>query len=363
MTHAMSSKTKPRFQHPVRRDTKQPTHLSNPDDGRNPDEAAQGSVSMPLPATSADVPVLLSAPTAMGHGEERSGTFSAEILEWVIEHARAGVTAQAVTDALIDNGWSAEGAALALQQAISLYAPGYVQNPRVTELHAFVIPEPLLADGARSVDCGDRQVEVVMSSLLPRVVVFDDFLDNSECDQLMALAAPKMTPSTVIEAGTGNGVQNPVRTSTGMFFSLQEEPLIDRIERRIERCLNWPLSHGEGLQVLNYQPGAEYQPHQDFFDPNDPGTPKAIGFSGQRVGTLLLYLNTPQRGGSTVFPDGGIEVHAKKGRAVFFSYDTPCAQKRALHGGAPVIEGEKWVATKWLRQKPWKPKFVPSPTA
>ncbi len=22
----------------------------------------------------------------------------------------------------------------------------------------------------------------------------------------------------------------------------------------------------------------------------------------------------------------------------------------SLHGGAPVIEGEKWVATKWLRQ-------------
>jgi prolyl 4-hydroxylase len=23
---------------------------------------------------------------------------------------------------------------------------------------------------------------------------------------------------------------------------------------------------------------------------------------------------------------------------------------RTLHGGAPVLEGEKWVATKWLRE-------------
>jgi prolyl 4-hydroxylase len=39
-----------------------------------------------------------------------------------------------------------------------------------------------------------------------------------------------------------------------------------------------------------------------------------------------------------------------KGNAVFFSYDRPHAVTRTLHGGAPVVEGEKWVATKWLRE-------------
>jgi prolyl 4-hydroxylase len=36
---------------------------------------------------------------------------------------------------------------------------------------------------------------------------------------------------------------------------------------------------------------------------------------------------------------------------VFFSYDRPHPATRTLHGGAPVIEGEKWVATKWLRER------------
>ena len=44
-----------------------------------------------------------------------------------------------------------------------------------------------------------------------------------------------------------------------------------------------------------------------------------------------------------------LEVGPIKGNAVFFSYDRPHAATRSLHGGAPVLAGEKWVATKWLR--------------
>jgi prolyl 4-hydroxylase len=71
---------------------------------------------------------------------------------------------------------------------------------------------------------------------------------------------------------------------------------------------------------------------------------------GQRVATLVMYLNTPNQGGGTTFPDVSLEVAPIKGNAVFFSYDRPHAVTRTLHGGAPVVEGEKWVATKWLRE-------------
>jgi prolyl 4-hydroxylase len=63
-----------------------------------------------------------------------------------------------------------------------------------------------------------------------------------------------------------------------------------------------------------------------------------------------MYLNTPKRGGATTFPDVGLEVAPVKGNAVFFSYNAPHASTKTLHGGAPVLEGEKWVATKWLRE-------------
>jgi len=45
-----------------------------------------------------------------------------------------------------------------------------------------------------------------------------------------------------------------------------------------------------------------------------------------------------------------LDVAPIRGNAVFFSYDRPHPITRTLHGGAPVLEGEKWVATKWLRE-------------
>jgi len=153
-----------------------------------------------------------------------------------------------------------------------------------------------------------------------------------------------------VDTATGGSEVHAARTSDGMFFERGETPLIDRIERRIATLLNWPLDHGEGLQILRYRPGAQYKPHNDYFDPEQPGTPKIVERGGQRVGTLVMYLNTPQQGGATVFPDAGLEVAPVRGSAVFFSYDRPHAITKTLHGGAPVLAGEKWVATKWMRQ-------------
>jgi prolyl 4-hydroxylase len=78
---------------------------------------------------------------------------------------------------------------------------------------------------------------------------------------------------------------------------------VKTIEARIARLVNWPLENGEGLQVLQYVPGTEYKPHYDYFDPAEPGTPTILKRGGQRVGTLVMYLNEPEKGGGTTFPN------------------------------------------------------------
>ena len=72
---------------------------------------------------------------------------------------------------------------------------------------------------------------------------------------------------------------------------------------------------------------------------------------GQRVGTIVMYLREPEKGGGTVFPNVHLSVAPKRGNAVFFSYERPDPSTRTLHGGAPVTAGEKWIATKWLRER------------
>ena len=268
-----------------------------------------------------------------------------ELRRWLQEQLQSGVKATDLVISMTQAGWQRK---LALQAVAVLKIDGWLgtaEAPRPAGL-----PEPDLADGASLIDAGDRQVQVLATVQHPRVVVLGNLLSRDECEAIVAAARPRMHRSeTVAEQREGSEV-NTARTSSGMFFERAENPVIERVEARIARLLRWPVENGEGVQVLNYQPGAEYQPHYDYFDARHASTASILKRGGQRVGTLVMYLNTPRRGGATTFPDIKLAVQAVQGQAVFFSYARPDPSTLTLHGGAPVLEGEKWVATKWLRE-------------
>lgn len=264
-----------------------------------------------------------------------------ELREWLIAQVAAGHRAERVLASMQASGWDT-GVAL---EAIREIVPDAADE---LALAAPAMPD-LLDDAAHRLLAHDRQVDVVVSIRHPRIVVFRDLLSDAECDALIELARPRLSRSETVVNRTGESEVNAARTSQGMFFSRGEGELVSAIEARIAALLQWPLERGEGLQVLRYGVGAEYRPHFDYFDPAQPGSQAILKRGGQRVGTVLMYLNTPESGGATTFPDAGIEVQALRGSAVFFAYGQPSPLTRTLHGGAPVQAGEKWVATKWLR--------------
>jgi prolyl 4-hydroxylase len=286
-----------------------------------------------------------------------------ELRQWIVAQAQAGCMPEDVVKAMVASGWHEDVAVEALEQTLrehlqALQAGTGVSPPlRPGQAEAGVaqaaaaVPEPDLQEGATVILADGHPVQVLMSLRLPRVVLFGGLLTGDECDALIALARPRLARSETVDTSTGGTEVNTSRTSDGMFFGRGETPLIDRIERRIAALVNWPVESGEGLQILRYRPGAQYEPHHDYFDPAKPGTPRILERGGQRVGTLVMYLNTPARGGDTVFPSAGLCIGPVRGGAVFFSYDRPHASTLTLHGGAPVLSGEKWVATKWLREQ------------
>ena len=215
----------------------------------------------------------------------------------------------------------------------------------------FLFPTPSLDEAPLYLDAGDRRVCVLQAMYNPRVVVFGGLLSDEECEALIELAKPRLARSLTVATATGGEEVNADRTSNGMFFQRAENELVRRIEARIARLVNWPQENGEGLQILHYRPGTEYKPHYDYFDPAQPGTPSVLQRGGQRVATLVMYLGEPEKGGGTVFPDVHLEIAPKRGNAVFFSYERPHPSTRTLHGGSPVLAGEKWIATKWLRER------------
>ncbi len=129
-----------------------------------------------------------------------------------------------------------------------------------------------------------------------------------------------------------------------MFFdSRPSDPILKAIEEKIARVTQMPVENGEGLQVLHYKIGGEYQPHYDYFLSSQPGGSQALSRGGQRVATLIMYLNTTDEGGETIFPNAGIKVAPKKGTAVLFYNVTKAGTEdpQSLHGGVPVIAGRK----------------------
>jgi prolyl 4-hydroxylase len=195
--------------------------------------------------------------------------------------------------------------------------------------------------------------EIKTLSESPRIYWISDLLTSEQCDSIMKQAAPHLQRSTVL-GNTTKGDLDPRRTSFGMFFpSNPTNPALKFLEQKASELTELPIVNGEGIQVLRYGVGGEYQPHYDYFLPSHPGGAQTLRRGGQRVATLIVYLNQPEAGGETIFPLAKISVTPQKGSAVLFYNVTPKGKEdpNSFHGGAPVIQGEKWIATKWIRER------------
>jgi len=272
----------------------------------------------------------------------QSQTITREMQDWVAQQLAAGHGADEIFQALLDAGWHAAAANHALGPSGA--APAVLQPAQaVPQIHAD-------ASGTM-VDAGDKWVTVREHRSAPELWVFGNLLSAAECEALIEAAEPRMARSLTVDIRTGGEELNHDRTSHGMFYTRGENEVVQRVEARIARLLNWPLQNGEGLQVLRYRRGAQYKPHYDYFDPGEPGTAAILRRGGQRVASLIMYLREPEEGGATVFPAIDLRVRPEQGSAVFFSYALAHPASLTLHGGEPVKAGEKWIATKWLRER------------
>uniref|UniRef100_I1P7X5 procollagen-proline 4-dioxygenase n=1 Tax=Oryza glaberrima TaxID=4538 RepID=I1P7X5_ORYGL len=214
--------------------------------------------------------------------------------------------------------------------------------------------------GGRRFDAS-RAVDV---SWRPRAFLYEGFLSDAECDHLISLAKQgKMEKSTVVDGESGESVTSKVRTSSGMFLDKKQDEVVARIEERIAAWTMLPTENGESMQMLRYGQGEKYEPHFDYIRGR-----QASARGGHRIATVLMYLSNVKMGGETVFPDAearlsqpkdetwsdcaeqGFAVKPTKGSAVlFFSlYPNATFDPGSLHGSCPVIQGEKWSATKWI---------------
>eukprot|EP00736_Rhodelphis_marinus_P012672 Rmarinus@m.413 len=198
-----------------------------------------------------------------------------------------------------------------------------------------------------------------MISYLPRVYLYDNFLTNEECEHLISRGSGLLSESKVVSSsGADNSALCNLRQSQSAFLPVGCDDVLSRIEARIHGIAGLPVENGEPMQILFYRGGSDdkFLPHYDGVARNTDGYEAYHSRGGERIVTILMYLSTPEEGGETVFPRVGIEVKPRMGRAVLF-YNVTADHEldpQSLHGGKAVVAGDKWCATKWIRQS----KFV-----
>jgi len=267
------------------------------------------------------------------------GQAPAELVRIMIEERMDPRVARAIVDAFLlarQQGGPAPIDSVAIEDAPPEYT---YETPRLG-----TTPELIASD---------RIVPVLLRTQEPVLALLGNVLSADECAQLIELAKPRLAPSTIVNLYSGQNVVTEDRTSFGMFFQLRENAFIAQLDTRISELMNLPIENGEGFQVLRYPAGAQTTAHFDFLQPTNDANRASIARSGQRVSTLIAYLNDVEAGGETTFLKLGLSVVPRRGNAVYFEYCNSQSQvdHSSLHAGNPVLSGEKWVVTKWMRQR------------
>jgi len=190
----------------------------------------------------------------------------------------------------------------------------------------------------------------------PPITVYRDVLDIVDRAYLMVLSRPFLRRAHVINPdGDSSGMVSDVRTNMTTYLPFGTIDIIGRyIELKILAETGESLDCSEPMSILHYAKGEYYRPHVDYFEPDHAVSEDFMQDGGQRTLSAVTYLTAPSVGGGTSFPKLDLTVPPQAGSTLWFRNCDEQGQvdERSLHAGDTVKEGEKWVVTKWFRERP-----------
>jgi predicted 2-oxoglutarate/Fe(II)-dependent dioxygenase YbiX len=177
----------------------------------------------------------------------------------------------------------------------------------------------------------------------PRVL--RNVFTSEMCDSIIELATPKLTRS---EISLNKDIDTTIRDSETAWLKPESSDVVRRVMQKCVAATDRQFINTEYLQVLKYKPGGFYKPHQDAFKSSVEKNP--------RLYTCIVALNDDYEGGETSFPNLGKDFKLNKGDVLLFNTlnDWGLRTEKALHGGKPVISGEKWICNLWIHRHPYE---------
>lgn len=183
-----------------------------------------------------------------------------------------------------------------------------------------------------------------------QIFYYPNYLSDAECALLVERIDANRRPSTLLSPS-----QDPnFRTSESCDLD-RWAPEIRAIDEGIAGVLGMDPDFGETMQGQRYAPGQQFRAHCDYFHESEGYWADMKAQGGQRTWTAMIYLNDVPEGGATWFPHAGIRVKPKKGLMLMWNNMAPdgSPNRMTVHEGMAVLDGVKYVITKWFREGPW----------
>ncbi|MPC27472.1 Prolyl 4-hydroxylase subunit alpha-2 [Portunus trituberculatus] len=196
--------------------------------------------------------------------------------------------------------------------------------------------------------------KVEQVSLDPYITVVYELVSRGEADQLK-----KRVKSHLHIPYTPSGSDSLTPAVEGSWSLKQyeaETAVLMGVGRRMRHLLGVTLDNtaSEPYMVADYGLGGEYSAHRDTHGPTRTPPHTHIG---ERLATVLTYLQAPTQGGRTVFPWVGAGVGGTAGAAMVWWNLLSSHEHDFLtrHAACPVMRGRKTVVTKWVGYVPqWR---------
>ncbi|MCB1648441.1 MAG: 2OG-Fe(II) oxygenase [Pseudomonadales bacterium] len=189
----------------------------------------------------------------------------------------------------------------------------------------------------------------------PVVYLIEGFLSDEEIAHIRQAGEHLLAPALV--TGPDEGISSKGRTGRNCWIPHRHDEHIARVCERTSALVGLPLDNAESLQLIHYGSSQEYAPHFDAWNADSEAGKRCMQRGGQRLVTCLYYLNDVPAGGGTIFPRLKLEVAARKGSLLVFHnclLGSNVRHPHSLHGGMPVLEGEKWACNLWFRERTFR---------
>jgi len=202
----------------------------------------------------------------------------------------------------------------------------------------------------------ESRISTIFEKPASKIWIARDFITPQECQVLVDHGRPRLQRATVA-ADDGSSVVSENRKAQQAAYMMdhpkEDDPLLglyDRVFAMTNHHAGYDLQWEgqEGFTIIQYNPSDQYTPHCDG------GCDGSLHKNHGRVATAVMYCIVPEEGGATTFTNHDITIRPQAGSAVFFSYKDMETGRMdegdTEHSGCPVIRGEKWITTVWMRE-------------